>query len=293
MNVTGLDPTLGLFFNGFANVVTGLSFPIPMPVQPMKSIAAQAIVGALTLNQMLLAGLVTGIIVFVLGVSGLIRVVNAWIPMSVVRGIQLGVGLSLGVKGLKMVKDGTGGWIGTQGSGGWDPDCYLVAAIAFVAVIAVEGPAGGGGGGGGGGAQVKMKAERKRERKGKGKEGTKEAEEQNGASESGNPRLPLAIGSDRGGEQMEEEMEEEEEVGRMESGRSDSHEEEEEEGDEEEKEEKEKDGSCSCRDASSGQRCGCFGSFLVSGLVPTALLLFVVGLGLGLGARAAGGGGGW
>ena len=31
VNVTGLDPTLGLFFNGFANVVTGLSFPIPMP----------------------------------------------------------------------------------------------------------------------------------------------------------------------------------------------------------------------------------------------------------------------
>ena len=243
----------------------------------MKSIAAQAIVGALTLSQMLLAGTLIGVIVFILGISGLIRVVNEWIPMSVVRGIQLGVGLSLGVKGLKMVKDGTGGWVGTQGGSGWDPDCYLVAALAFVAVIAVEGPAGGG-------------------RKGGDGRGAMKKEDGEGTDAREGARLPLATGSDR----VEEEEEERMESGTRERGsgggrneNDDDHgESNNSDDDSNNDEDSNNDDDCGCS-SGSGQRCGCCGAILVSGLVPTALLLFIAGLGLGLGARAAGGGGGW
>ena len=38
-----LDPVSGLFFAGLQNFITGLTFSVPMPVQPMKAIAAAAV----------------------------------------------------------------------------------------------------------------------------------------------------------------------------------------------------------------------------------------------------------
>lgn len=43
-----LNPSLVLFWSGLSNLVTALSFPVPMPVQPMKALAAAAIVGDLS-----------------------------------------------------------------------------------------------------------------------------------------------------------------------------------------------------------------------------------------------------
>ena len=106
MSVTnGLDFTSALFFAGFFNIVTGLVFSIPMAVQPMKAIAAVAISEQLTLEQILAAGISTSLVIFILGVTGLITVVNRVIPKPVVRGLQLGLGLQLLEKGVLLVRD--------------------------------------------------------------------------------------------------------------------------------------------------------------------------------------------
>ncbi len=106
MSVTnGLDFTSALFFAGFFNIVTGLAFSIPMAVQPMKAIAAVAISEQLTLEQILAAGISTSLVIFFLGVTGLITVVNRAIPKPVVRGLQLGLGLQLLEKGVLLVRD--------------------------------------------------------------------------------------------------------------------------------------------------------------------------------------------
>ncbi len=103
VTVCGLDIVSALIFAGVFNVITGVSFGIPMPVQPMKAIATVAIAEGLTRDQILAAGIVTGAIIFFLGITNLIEGLNRSIPFSVVRGLQLGLGMRLLMDGIGMV----------------------------------------------------------------------------------------------------------------------------------------------------------------------------------------------
>ena len=71
-------------------MVTGFQWDLPMPIQPMKSIAALALVDALTRQQVSTAGIWMGILLTLLGLSDLIEWVNRIVPTSVVSGMQLG-----------------------------------------------------------------------------------------------------------------------------------------------------------------------------------------------------------
>lgn len=84
-----------LVFTGLANILTGLLFGIPLPVQPMKAIAAVAISRRFTQEETAAAGLFVGAVVGVLSASGLLRWVASVVPVPVVKGIQVGAGLSL------------------------------------------------------------------------------------------------------------------------------------------------------------------------------------------------------
>jgi MFS superfamily sulfate permease-like transporter len=101
--VCGMDGGSVLVFAGLFNVVTGLTFNQPIPVQPMKAIAAVAIAEGLAPGEIAAAGLGAGLIVLVLGLTGLVTVVERWVPRPVVRGIQLGVGLKLAIAGVGMI----------------------------------------------------------------------------------------------------------------------------------------------------------------------------------------------
>ncbi len=103
--VTGMDIGLILIFAGIFNILTGLLFGQPIPVQPMKAIAAVAIAEQLLPAEIAAAGLLAGAIVFLLGVSGLISKVEHIIPKSIIRGIQLGVGLKLALKGISFISE--------------------------------------------------------------------------------------------------------------------------------------------------------------------------------------------
>ena len=84
-----------LIFSGLANIFTGLIFGIPLPVQPMKAIAAVAIARNFTPAENASAGLfVAGAIGF-LSITGLIQWFTKRIPIPVIKGIQVGTGLSL------------------------------------------------------------------------------------------------------------------------------------------------------------------------------------------------------
>jgi MFS superfamily sulfate permease-like transporter len=103
VTVCGLNAGSALFFSGLFNLISGFIFGIPIAVQPMKAIGTIAINEGLTLNEILAAGIVVSAIVFMLGVTNLIVFLNRHIPLSVVRGLQLGLGLLLIIKGIKMV----------------------------------------------------------------------------------------------------------------------------------------------------------------------------------------------
>ncbi|XP_024515740.1 molybdate transporter 1-like [Selaginella moellendorffii] len=141
--VNGVDLGTSLIATGIYNILTGVLFGVPMPVQPMKSIAAVAITESkhLTVDQIMAAGITVSAIVFALGITGLIRVVAWIVPLPVVRGIQLAQGLSFAVKAVKYVmKDqnlssdkakGDRPWLGLDG--------ILLAVICFAFIVLVNG----------------------------------------------------------------------------------------------------------------------------------------------------------
>jgi hypothetical protein len=70
---------------------------IQIPVQPMKAIASFALAGNLTQLQVMAAGFVVAAIVFVLSALRTIQLFYRAIPLPIVRGIQLGTGVTLWV----------------------------------------------------------------------------------------------------------------------------------------------------------------------------------------------------
>ena len=126
----GLDFASALFFAGLFSVVTGLTFAVPMAVQPMKAIAAVALTEGLTVSEIVAAGITVSAVVLLLGLSGLIDAVDRLVPRSVVRGLQLALGLSLLIKGVQMV----GRTHAALGA-----DSYTTAVLATLVVLALAG----------------------------------------------------------------------------------------------------------------------------------------------------------
>lgn len=102
------DLNLGttLIFTGVYNIITGAFYGVPMPVQPMKSIAAVAISHSdFGVPEIMASGILTGAALFLLGVTGLMQLVYRLVPLSVVRGIQLSQGLSFALTAVRYVKN--------------------------------------------------------------------------------------------------------------------------------------------------------------------------------------------
>ncbi|CAK4033296.1 Molybdate transporter 2 [Lecanosticta acicola] len=118
-----------LVFSGLTNVFTGVFFGIPLPVQPMKAIAAVAISQNFTRGETAAAGLVMGAAVLVLSATGLLRWLHRVVPVAVVKGIQVGAGLSLVISaGASLIKPLD--WI----SPAWDNRLWAIAAFIFLVV---------------------------------------------------------------------------------------------------------------------------------------------------------------
>ncbi|XP_030452490.1 molybdate transporter 1-like [Syzygium oleosum] len=101
------DLNLGttLIFTGVYNMVTGAVYGVPMPVQPMKAIAAAGISSAdFGIPEVMAAGICTGAILVLLGITGLMQLVYRLIPLSVVRGIQLSQGLSFAMTAVNYIR---------------------------------------------------------------------------------------------------------------------------------------------------------------------------------------------
>lgn len=84
-----------LIVYGILQVLTALIYGIPMPVQPLKAVALIVITQKLPADVIWGGGLAIGIIMLFLTVTGLVSWLGKVIPKTVVRGIQLGLGIQL------------------------------------------------------------------------------------------------------------------------------------------------------------------------------------------------------
>ncbi len=99
--VCKLDCASVMIMFGLMQIVTGLVYGFPMPVQPLKAMAVIMISKKLGANLLYGAGLAIGIIMLFLSITGLLNQVVKVIPKSVTRGIQFGLGVSLAMLALK------------------------------------------------------------------------------------------------------------------------------------------------------------------------------------------------
>ncbi|PSR84160.1 hypothetical protein BD289DRAFT_368951 [Coniella lustricola] len=126
-----------LFFSGLSNILTGLVFGIPLPVQPMKAIAAAAIAAESPQPVTVAAGALVGAVIGLLSITGLLGGVvrRGWVPVPVVKGIQLGAGLQLVVSGGGSMLSKLG-WVG--GEQWWDGRVWALGA--FVGLLLTSTP---------------------------------------------------------------------------------------------------------------------------------------------------------
>ncbi len=103
ISIVGLNPA-GVFLSlGITNIILGIKFNLPLPVQPQKTIGTIAISQAWSPNLVVSTGFGTGIIWAVLGFTKFLEKIVKKVPQTAVRGIQLGLGLILGWTALQLM----------------------------------------------------------------------------------------------------------------------------------------------------------------------------------------------
>ncbi|MCP3866760.1 MAG: sulfate transporter [Gammaproteobacteria bacterium] len=100
--VEQMDPTGVLVGFGLFAIAVGLIYRRPIPVQPMKAVAAVVITGGANHSMVAATGLLLGLVLVVLALSGAVGRLARWIPGTVLTGIQLGVGLYLAWAGVRL-----------------------------------------------------------------------------------------------------------------------------------------------------------------------------------------------
>lgn len=122
-----LDVTGALVMFGALQILTGLRYRMPMPVQPLKAMAALVIAHQIGGSILAGGGLAIGVLMLGLSVTGLIDWVARIVPKPVVRGIQFGLGLQLATLA-------AGRYVSGSGMAG-----YLLAAAGLLIVAWLAG----------------------------------------------------------------------------------------------------------------------------------------------------------
>ncbi len=108
ISVCGLNPAGLLVMVGLANILTGLVFRLPIPIEPMKVIAAVAIAQSWEPSMIYAAGFSMGVVWLAASATRVMDRVAVFTPEPVVRGIQVALGVLLAVQAVEMV---AGAWL--------------------------------------------------------------------------------------------------------------------------------------------------------------------------------------
>lgn len=127
-----LSSTMVLF--GLANILMGASYGVPLVPQPMEVIAAVSISEGTSKGATATAGLLVSFTILVLMSTGITHWVHRIVPISAVRGIQVGVGFNLAISAGSLMVQPLG-WHNP----GFDNKTWAVgAAISYLAVAAIR-----------------------------------------------------------------------------------------------------------------------------------------------------------
>jgi len=123
----GLDSAPVFIVFGLLQIASGVFYGLPMPMQPLKAMAVLVITQKLGGDVLAGGGLAIAAVMLGLSLSGALEKLARLIPHSVVRGLQLGLGISLVSLALK-----------TYVPAGGVPG-YVLAAIAATLIVLLWG----------------------------------------------------------------------------------------------------------------------------------------------------------
>lgn len=103
LNLIKIGPSF--FWGGIFNIFAGFLWNIPMPVQPMKTIAAVAITESLNKGELVVGGIVTGGVVMVLGATGFITILNKYTPQIMICAMQFALGIKMIMSGINKIEE--------------------------------------------------------------------------------------------------------------------------------------------------------------------------------------------
>ena len=103
--INKLSPTTVFLAFGLFYLITGYYFRLPIPVQPLKAVGAIAIAYPNQITESVIgaSGILFGLILLVLSLSGALDRVARLFTQPVVRGIQLALGLIFLKKGIELI----------------------------------------------------------------------------------------------------------------------------------------------------------------------------------------------
>jgi sulfate permease, SulP family len=104
--INGLSFSSVFVLVGIFYITTGLYYRLPIPVQPLKVVSAIAIAcpDKITLSVMSATAFLFGVILLLLAFTGLIDKLAKLFTKPIVRGIQLGLGFILMLKGIDLIR---------------------------------------------------------------------------------------------------------------------------------------------------------------------------------------------
>ncbi len=105
LSLRQMDPTGLLMGFGVFALAVALIYRRPIPVQPMKVVAAVVISSQLSPSMIAATGLLIGALLLLLGLKGWINQLADRIPLTLLQGIQMGVGFYLLWAGMKLMSD--------------------------------------------------------------------------------------------------------------------------------------------------------------------------------------------
>lgn len=101
--VIGLAPTPVLFGFAVFYIATALYYRLPIPVQPMKAVAAVLLTAEIAPGGLAASGVMIGAVLLILGLTGWITRLARVVPQSVLAGLQLGLGIALALVSLDLM----------------------------------------------------------------------------------------------------------------------------------------------------------------------------------------------
>jgi SulP family sulfate permease len=103
--INKLSPSTVFLSFGLFYLITGFYYRLPVPVQPLKAVGAIAIAYPLLITESVIgaSGIIFGVILLLLSISGTVNVLAKIFTQPVVRGIQLSLGLVFLRKGIELI----------------------------------------------------------------------------------------------------------------------------------------------------------------------------------------------